>query len=114
MKHENAYLSGDKPFVYEEHYVNIVHELELVYKICKKGKNIKVEDASKYYDEVTVGIDLTDRGKQTDLKKAGHPWEIAKAFDHSAVVGKFMPLLDAQNTNETITFRMDCNEKILQ
>ena len=50
MKNENALLTGDKPFIYEEHYVDIVHECELVYRICKKGKHIKVEDAKNYYD----------------------------------------------------------------
>jgi 2-keto-4-pentenoate hydratase/2-oxohepta-3-ene-1,7-dioic acid hydratase in catechol pathway len=68
----------------------IHHEIELVVKINKTGKNIEQQFAHNYYNELTVGIDFTARDLQEKLRKQGYPWEKAKAFDHSAVVGKFV------------------------
>jgi len=65
------------------------YELELVLKISKTGKNIALEEASSYYQEIGLGIDFTARDIQSKCKEKGHPWEKAKAFDDSATVGGF-------------------------
>lgn len=94
MKPKNAILLPEKPFYYPEFSDDIHYECELVYKICKNGKFIQEKFAHKYYNEVTVGIDFTARDVQQKLKSKGLPWELAKAFDGSAVVGDFVPLTD--------------------
>ena len=64
LKPGSALLDKDRPIIYETHYRNLVHELELVYLISKRGRHIGLSDAKKHYDQVTVGIDLSDRAKQ--------------------------------------------------
>ncbi len=90
MKPSTALLSDGKPFYHPDFSNNIHYELEVVLKICKNGKAIKESFASDYYDEVGLGIDFTARDLQDECKEKGHPWEIAKSFDHSAVIGSFM------------------------
>jgi 2-keto-4-pentenoate hydratase/2-oxohepta-3-ene-1,7-dioic acid hydratase in catechol pathway len=68
---------------------NIHYELEFVVKICKVGKSISSKFANKYYEDVTVGLDLTARDLQEECKRNGYPWEIAKAFDYSAPIGQW-------------------------
>jgi 2-keto-4-pentenoate hydratase/2-oxohepta-3-ene-1,7-dioic acid hydratase in catechol pathway len=68
---------------------NIHYELEFVVKICKVGKSISNKFANKYYEDVTVGLDLTARDLQEECKRNGYPWEIAKAFDYSAPIGQW-------------------------
>lgn len=92
MKPKSALLLPEKPFFYPEFTDNIHYECELVVKICKNGKYIQEKFAHKYYDAVTVGLDFTARDLQQELKSQGLPWELAKAFDGSAVVGEFIPL----------------------
>ena len=74
------------------------YETELVLKVCKQGKYIDEKFAQKYFDEVTVGIDFTARDLQSQQKAKGLPWEIAKAFDNSAVIGEFRKVV-GDNTN---------------
>ncbi len=92
MKPASALLNGDKPFFYPDFSKDLHHEIEVVLKICKNGKAVQPGFARNYFREVTLGIDFTARDVQEELKKKGHPWEIAKAFDHSAVVGKMVAL----------------------
>jgi len=106
MKPDTAVLKDNKAFYHPEFSTDIHHEIELVLRICKPGKHIAVEFASKYYNQVTVGIDFTARDLQSDLKKKGQPWEIAKAFDHSAVIGKFIPISEAYKTDGEIEFSL--------
>ena len=68
---------------------NIHYELELVVKIKKVGKSISKRFAHKYYDEISLGLDLTARDLQEECKEKGMPWEIAKGFDSSAPIGKW-------------------------
>lgn len=92
MKPPSALLVNDKPFYYPEFSKDIHYELELVIKICKNGRYVQKEFAHEYYEEVGLGIDFTARDLQTRCKEKSHPWEIAKAFDYSAVLGQFRPL----------------------
>ena len=87
MKPKNALLQSHTPFYYPEFSNELHYELELVLRICKNGKYISERHASKYYNGISVGIDFTARDIQAQLKAKGLPWEKAKAWDNSAVVG---------------------------
>ncbi len=90
MKPDTAVLKGND-FYIPEFSQNIHYELEVVLKISKGGKYIQEENAHKHYDEIGLGIDFTARDLQSKLKEKGLPWELAKAFDGSAVVSPFYP-----------------------
>ena len=92
MKPKNALIQGTAPFYYPEFTNELHYECELVLRVCKNGKFVPQKNAHEYYDAVTVGIDFTARDIQDELKKKGLPWEKAKAFDHSAAVGKLVML----------------------
>jgi 2-keto-4-pentenoate hydratase/2-oxohepta-3-ene-1,7-dioic acid hydratase in catechol pathway len=87
MKPKSALLQPHTPFYYPEFSNELHYETELVLRICKNGKYIPERQASKYYNAITVGLDFTARDIQAELKKTGLPWEKAKAWDNSAVVG---------------------------
>ncbi|HEX8333546.1 MAG TPA: fumarylacetoacetate hydrolase family protein [Segetibacter sp.] len=87
MKPKNALLQPHTPFYYPEFSNELHYETELVLRISKNGKYIPERQASKYYNAITVGLDFTARDIQAELKKKGLPWEKAKAWDNSAVVG---------------------------
>ncbi len=90
MKPDSAVLLKQHPFVLPEFSNEVHHEIELIVKINKVGKYIEPKFAHKYYDEISVGIDFTARDLQDRLKSKGLPWEKAKAFDGSAVIGEFV------------------------
>ena len=92
LKPQTALLKDNKPFYYPEWTNDIHYEAEVVLKINKQGKYIDEKFAAKYFDEVTVGVDFTARDLQNQQKEKRLPWEISKAFDGSAVIGKFFPL----------------------
>ncbi len=90
LKPETAIVLKKFPFVIPEFSNDIHHEVEVLVKINKVGKYIDAKFAHKYYDEIGLGIDFTARDLQAKLKEKGLPWEKAKAFDGSAVVGDFV------------------------
>ncbi|MCB0699914.1 MAG: fumarylacetoacetate hydrolase family protein [Chitinophagales bacterium] len=100
MKPKNAILLPNKPFYYPEFTDSLEYECELVVKVCKNGKYIQEKFAHKYYNEVSVGIDITARDLQKQLKEKGLPWELAKAFDASAIVGDFIPITPNMNIQD--------------
>ena len=87
LKPDTAILSQED-FYYPSFTKEIHYECELVVKISKMGKHIDSKFASKYYNQVSLGIDFTARDLQANCKAKGLPWEIAKAFDQSAVISK--------------------------
>lgn len=91
LKPDTAVLKDNKPFYIPEFSTNIHYELEVVLKVCKEGKHIAEKFASGYYDEIGLGIDFTARDIQDVQKAKGLPWELAKAFDHSAAISHFIP-----------------------
>lgn len=93
LKPATALLKDDKPFYYPSWTKEVHYETELVLKITKQGKYINERFAHKYFEEATIGIDFTARDLQAYQKAKGLPWEIAKAFDNSAVAGKFTSVL---------------------
>ena len=113
LKPESALLQNGKIFILPDHLGPIHHELEIILKINRNGKCIDQEFAHKYYDEVGLGIDFTARELQNELKSKGHPWELAKGFDQSAVVGQFIPKERLQNP-ENIHFYLTKNGEKVQ
>ncbi|WP_315821148.1 fumarylacetoacetate hydrolase family protein [Paraflavitalea speifideaquila] len=103
MKPKSALLQAHTPFYYPEFTNELHYECELVLRISKNGKYIQDRFASKYYDAVTVGIDFTARDIQNELKEKGLPWEKAKAWDNSAVIGKWIPLQNIKNKRTSIS-----------
>jgi 2-keto-4-pentenoate hydratase/2-oxohepta-3-ene-1,7-dioic acid hydratase in catechol pathway len=113
MKPKNALLQNNHPFYYPEFTDNLHYECELVLRICKNGKHIQEKFADKYYDQLGIGIDFTARDLQDKQKQKGLPWEIAKAFDNSAVVGQFMPITPELDKKD-INFCLYKNKQIVQ
>lgn len=113
MKAENAIVRNDDPFFYPDFSQEIHHEVEIVLKVNRNGKHIEKKFAHKYFDEITVGIDFTARDLQANCKKNGLPWEMAKAFDYSAPIGRFVPKADFVNLY-TIPFHLDINSSTVQ
>ncbi len=89
MKPDSAVLLKKNPFIIPPFSQDIHYEVEILVKINKTGKFIDEKFAHKYYEEIGLGIDFTARDVQQNLKEKGLPWEKAKAFDGSAVIGKF-------------------------
>ena len=113
MKPDTALLKDDKPFFYPDFSDEIHYETELVIKINRLGKNIAERFAYRYWDEVTVGIDFTARDLQRKQKELGFPWEIAKGFDNSAAIGKFISKSELSDIRQ-MDFWLDINNKRVQ
>ena len=113
MKPKSALLQPHSPFYYPEFTNELHYECELVLRISKNGKYIQDKFAGKYYDAITVGIDFTARDIQNELKAKGLPWEKAKAWDNSAVIGKWIPLNEIKNKKE-INFELFKNKELVQ
>lgn len=108
-KPDSSILVPRRPFFIPDFSEDVHHELELVVRINRLGKHISPKFAHKYYSEVTVGIDFTARDVQSKLKEKGLPWEKAKGFDGSAVVGKFFKLEDFKKDIQSIDIQLDVN-----
>lgn len=113
MKPPSAMLVNGKPFYYPDFTKDLHYECEVVLKICKNGRHIQPEFAAEYYDQIGLGIDFTARDVQDQLKKKGHPWEIAKGFDGSAVMGDFLPLSDLPDRS-AVEFQLKKNGEVVQ
>ncbi len=83
------------PLPYPSLTANLHHEIELVVAIGKGGKNIAAADALQHIYGYAVGLDMTRRDLQNDMKKQGRPWCIGKGFDHSAPIGPITPAAQA-------------------
>ena len=90
LKPDSALINGNQPFFIPDIFSDVHHELELLVKINKVGKYIDKEFAHTYYDKIGLGLDFTARDLQKKLKLNGLPWEKAKAFDGSALIGKWV------------------------
>lgn len=113
MKPDTALLKENKAFYLPDFSNDIQHEIEVVIKIGKEGKNIAEKFASKYYEELSLGIDFTARDLQQRCKEKGLPWEIAKSFDHSSPIGKFIPVSSLENIND-LDFSLMKNKELVQ
>lgn len=102
LKPESALTRVNRPFFLPDFSSEVHYETEVIVKINRLGKCISEKFAHKYYDEIGLGVDFTARDLQRKCIADGEPWEIAKAFDGSAVVGRFLPksqFHDIQNLN---------------
>ncbi|RXR30614.1 FAA hydrolase family protein [Flavobacterium piscinae] len=113
LKPDSAVLLKQHPFVIPEFSDDIHHEVEILVRINKVGKYIDAKFAPNYYDEIGLGIDFTARDLQAKLKEKGLPWEKAKAFDGSAVIGSFLSKKDFSST-ENINFELKSNGNTVQ
>jgi acylpyruvate hydrolase len=113
LKPDSSILKNNKPFFLPDFSDNIHYEVEVVIKISKLGKGISAKFAPRYYDELTLGIDLTARDIQSRQAKAGMPWELSKCFDGAAPIGSFIPVSSIKNMSD-LSFKLEINEKVVQ
>lgn len=112
LKPDSAILPKNNPFFIPPFSDDIHYEVEVLVKINKVGKHISAKFAHKYYDEIGLGIDFTARDVQAQCKAKGLPWEKAKAFDGSAVVGEFF--LKEEFDLENLSFQLSKNDEVVQ
>ena len=112
LKPDSAILPRKNPFFIPPFSNDVHYEVEVLVKINKVGKHIQPKFAHKYYDEFGLGIDFTARDIQQQCKEKGLPWEKAKAFDGSAVVGEFYP--KSEFDLENLKFQLDKNGEMVQ
>lgn len=113
MKPSASLLAEGKNFNIPSFTKDLHYEGELVLRVSKQGKNLKAVNVIDYCDAITVGIDFTARDLQAKLKEKGLPWEKAKAFDDSAVLGKWVPLT-ASILDQPIRFSLHKNATVVQ
>ena len=113
MKPKTALMQSNAPFYYPEFSNELHYEAEVVLRICKNGKYVDESLAEEYYDAFTIGIDFTARDIQAELKKKGLPWEKAKAWDNSAIIGKWIPFTP-ELREQPIHFSLQKNKETVQ
>lgn len=100
LKPDSAILAHRHPFYLPDWSEEIHYEVELLVRISKLGKSIAPEFAHRYYDAISLGIDFTARDIQAEVKAKGHPWEKAKAFDGSALMGSWFDKSQFKDLNQ--------------
>lgn len=113
LKPDSALLKKNKPFFLPDFSNDIQYEVEIVVKISRLGKGIEARFAHRYYDEITLGIDITARDIQGRNSKKGMPWELSKCFDGAAPVGEFIPVSSVEDVLD-LNFRLDINGNTVQ
>lgn len=114
MKPDSALLRNNDPFYIPGWSKDLHHEIELVIKINRLGKNIEKKFASRYFDEIGLGIDFTARDVQNTLREKGLPWEKAKAFDQSAVISNTFIDKTVFTDQESAQFSLNINGNPVQ
>ncbi len=114
MKPDSSLLRNNDPFYIPNWTNDVHHEIELVIKINRLGKNIEKRFANRYFDEIGLGIDFTARDVQNKLKEKGLPWEKAKAFDQAAVLGGSFIEKSAFTDQQNISFSLKINDIVVQ
>jgi acylpyruvate hydrolase len=113
LKPDSSLLKNNKPFFLPDFSENIQYEVEVVIKISKLGKGISARYAHRYFDEVTLGIDITARDIQRRQADAGMPWELSKCFDGAAPLGTFIPVASVKDMRD-LDFRLEINSNVVQ
>lgn len=103
-KPDSALLKNNKPFFIPDFSSDIHYETELIIQIDRLGKHISEKFAPRYYASVGIGVDFTARDLQQKQREKGLPWEIAKAFDGSAVISEFVPLTEFEKDIQSLEF----------
>ncbi len=114
MKPDSSLLRNNDPFYIPGWTKDVHHEIELVIKINRIGKNIEKQFAHRYFDEIGLGIDFTARDIQNKLKEKGLPWEKAKAFDQAAVLSNVFIDKTVFPVQKNISFKLKINGKVVQ
>ena len=112
LKPDTAILLKKQPFFIPDFSNEVHHEVEVLVKINRVGKYIDSKFAHKYYEQIALGIDFTARDLQQQLKQKGLPWEISKAFDGSAVIGKWVSKSSFENLNKLPFSLLKNNETV--
>ncbi|MBN1108366.1 MAG: fumarylacetoacetate hydrolase family protein [Bacteroidales bacterium] len=113
LKPDSSILRNNKPFFLPGFSSMIQYEAEIVVKINRLGKGIDVKFARRYYDEITIGIDITARDIQNRNAASGLPWELSKCFDGAAPLGSFIPVTEIPDV-ENIDFSLEKNGETVQ
>ena len=113
IKPDTAIHNLEIPYYIPDFTQDLHYEIELVLKINQNGKCISEKFAHKYYDEIALGIDFTACDLKVELSQKGLPWELAKAFDGSAIVGKFVSK-ETIESSSSIQFHLDKNGSTVQ
>ena len=113
LKPQTAIINKGQPFFIPSFSNEVHYELEVIIKINRLGRFIEKKFSHKYYDEIGLGIDFTARDLQLELKNNGLPWEKAKAFDGSCLIGDWKNKKDFNNI-DNIDFRLTKNDEIVQ
>ena len=113
LKPDSAVILKNHPFFIPDYSNNVHYEVEILIKIKKLGKSIDIKFSHTYYDEIGLGIDFTARDLQSELKKNGLPWEKSKAFDGSALIGKWVNKNEFNDLNN-LNFSLKKNGTIVQ
>ncbi len=113
MKPKSAVLPPNTPFYYPAFTNELHYEAEIVLRVCKNGRYIDMQQAGEYYDAFTIGIDFTARDIQAELKKKGLPWEKAKAWDHSAILGNWVTFTE-EILSKPLLFSLEKNHTKVQ
>ncbi len=112
LKPDSAILPKNNPLFIPPLSDDVHYEVEVLVKINKVGKHIASRFAHKYYEEIGLGIDFTARDVQAHCKAKGLPWEKAKAFDGSAIVGNFYK--KEEFNLENLSFQLLKNDEVVQ
>ena len=113
LKADSSLILDNRPFYLPDFSNDIHHEVEIVVKINRLGKNIAPEFANRYYDEIGIGIDFTARDLQKKCKEKGLPWAVAKAFDGAAPLGEFVSKTKFEDLSN-INFHLDIDGNTVQ
>lgn len=113
MKPPTALLKDNKPFYLPEFSNQMEYEAEVVLRVGKNGKHIAEKFAKNYISHIALGIDFTARDVQNQLKEKKLPWELAKAFDHSAVLGNMIEY-ETLADKENVLFSLKKNKETVQ
>ena len=100
LKPTSAIIENGQDIIIPKMSSNVHHEVELTVLIGKQGKNILQSDAMNYVAGYGVGLDMTMRDKQSEAKKAGNPWAVAKGFDTSAALSPFIEASKISNPQD--------------
>lgn len=112
FKPDTALLQKNDPFYFPSFTNEIDHEIEIVIRISREGKNIEPKFAHKYYDQLALGVDFTARDLQNEARENGLPWALAKGFNHSAPISK---LLKTEDYNlKDLNFKLNINGNTVQ
>ena len=112
-KPETALLLNNDPFYYPDFTKDIHYEVEILLRINRNGKYIDSRFAHKFFDEIGVGIDFTARDLQNKAKEKGLPWALAKGFNGSAPISKFIPKTRFSDINN-LNFSLSLNGETRQ